>query len=65
MQFDGERTTALYNYKQDWMMTHNLKGALQPVERRLERRVKAIIQSYMERMNGNELILKIKQNSTL
>ena len=57
LQFDGEKSTALYNIREDWLMRQNLVASeeLQPVKVRMERRVKAIIQSYMERMNGNQL----------
>jgi len=61
LQFDGEHTKALYNYRQDWMMQHDLLSATDKktstTRLRMERRVKAIIQSYMERMNGNRLRL--------
>ncbi len=52
--FDGTRTTAVHNLRKDWLCRHNLVGktAVQPA---LEHQLKAIIQSYMERMNGNHL----------
>ena len=57
LQFDGEHTKALYNYRQDWMMQHDLQAASPEVKARMERRVKAVVQSYMERMVGNRLRL--------
>ncbi len=53
--FDGENTKALYNYKKDWMLTEDLKEKEVLRAERMEKKLKAIIQSYMERMNGDEL----------
>ncbi|MCF0194704.1 MAG: sulfatase-like hydrolase/transferase [Bacteroidaceae bacterium] len=53
LQFDGDRTTAVYDYRNDWMQTHNLVD--HPDQPRLERRLKAIIQDYMQRMNDDRL----------
>ena len=57
LQFDGEKSKALYNIKEDWLMQHNLIASddLQSIKALMERRVKAIIQSYMQRMNENKL----------
>lgn len=55
MQFDGEKVKAIYNYKTDWMQKNNLAGKMPEIEAQLVRLVKAIIQSYMERMNENRL----------
>lgn len=53
LQFDGERTKAVYALD-DRLMRHNLLGQTkeQPA---MERELKAIIQQYMERMTRNEL----------
>ena len=56
IQFDGEEVKAVYNYKTDWMLRNNLKGKTS-IEAEMEKNIKAIIQSYMMRMNGDKLIL--------
>ncbi|MBQ9362305.1 MAG: LTA synthase family protein [Bacteroidaceae bacterium] len=60
LQFDGEKSTALYHIKEDWLMRHNLiaDDGLQAIKAKMERRVKAIIQSYMQRMNENRLTIQ-------
>ena len=57
LQFDGQAVKALYDIKNDWLLTRNLKGTVaeQPA---MERELKAIIQSYMERMIGNQLVVR-------
>lgn len=59
LQFDGEEPLALYRFKTDIMLTQNLldtteEETLAPLLLQL----KSIIQQYMERMSGNELIIK-------
>lgn len=56
LQFDGETTKALYNYKNDWMQQHNEKGKHAGIQSSMEKELKAIIQSYMTRMNKNQLV---------
>ena len=46
---------AIYNYKDDWFMHHNLLGTTGTIEQQMERQLKAIIQSYMQRMINDEL----------
>ena len=60
LQFDGQAVKALYDIKNDWLLTRNLKGTVaeQPA---MERELKAIIQSYMERMIGNQLVVQTKK----
>ena len=53
LQFDGERTTAIYAL-QDSLMQHNLLND-NPQTKEMEREVKAIIQQYMERMTQDRL----------
>ena len=54
LQFDGEKTTAVYALS-DSLMQHNLTGRL-PHQQTMEREVKAIIQQYMERMTQDRLV---------
>lgn len=57
MQFDREKTIAVYRFEQDPLLKHNLIGKL-PEEAVMEKELKAIIQQYMERMSNNELVVK-------
>lgn len=56
IQFDGEKTTAVYNFKKDELLKHNLLGTV-PEQTDLENELKSIIQQYMERMNGNQMVI--------
>lgn len=55
LQFDGEKTTAVYRFKTDKLLKTNLVNQL-PEQQRMEQFVKAIIQQYMSRMNDNRLL---------
>lgn len=59
LQHDGQQLKAVYDIRQDWLLHHNL---LTPQSRNRwandERQLKAIIQTYMQRMVGNALIPK-------
>ena len=48
---------AVYNYKEDWFMHHNLLGTTGSIEQQMERQLKAIIQSYMQRMINDQLVI--------
>jgi len=54
LQFDGQRTRAVYALT-DSLMQHNLTGQL-PQQPQMEAEVKAIIQQYMERMTQDRLL---------
>lgn len=60
LQFDGNSLIAVYNYKQDWMLKQNLLGSMgQSAEiKAAEKQLKGIIQTYMQRMINNELIIR-------
>ena len=55
LQFDGDKTTAVYRFKTDSLLRDNLVGRL-PEQQPMEQRLKAIIQQYMSRMNENRLL---------
>jgi phosphoglycerol transferase MdoB-like AlkP superfamily enzyme len=56
MQYtDGGEIKSLYNYKEDWFMKNNLKNKTGALEKNMEQELKAIIQSYMERMIEDRL----------
>ncbi|MDR2293529.1 MAG: LTA synthase family protein [Prevotellaceae bacterium] len=56
LQFDGEKTKSIYNYKSDIFLENNRAGqvAEQP---KMEKQIKAIIQQYIVRMTENRLRL--------
>lgn len=56
LQFDGTAVKALYNIKDDWMLTQNLIGKIPDVQFSMERSVKAVIQSYMDRMENDKVV---------
>ena len=57
---ESGQAKALYNYKQDWYMKRNLLGKTGEIEQQMERELKALIQSYMERMTEDRLTWKEK-----
>jgi phosphoglycerol transferase MdoB-like AlkP superfamily enzyme len=59
IHFDGTSTKAAYNYKKDRLLEHNLISdpSLRPTFQSMERTLKAIIQSYMQRMTTNNLVV--------
>ena len=58
MMTDGEKVSALYDYKADPVQEHNLLNTGLPEQERMERLLMAITQQYVERMQGNELTVK-------
>lgn len=63
IHFDGSKTVAAYNYKTDWMLKKNLIGdpSLKPTLHDMEQTLKALIQSYMQRMTQNNLVIRSGQ----
>ena len=61
LQFDGQQTKAVYRFRTDLLLEHNLAGQL-PQQARMEHELKAIIQQYMERMTQNRLTIQNAQN---
>lgn len=57
MQFDGQRVTAMYRFKTDPLLRHNLVGRVKE-QAAMEVTLKALIQQYMQRMNHNELVVR-------
>jgi hypothetical protein len=58
MQFDGRRALALYNFKTDRMQQENIIKQYPDVVKAMERKMRAIIQQYNNRMVDNNLVLK-------
>jgi len=57
-QFNGEKATALYNYKQDRMQKVNLLNKEAKQAGKMELQLKAILQTYQRRMKENDLTVK-------
>jgi len=53
-QFDGEKTTAIYNYKTDQLLRNNLSGQIEG-QNENEMLTKSVVQQYITRMTGNNL----------
>lgn len=59
LQFDGERTVAVYAFKTDRLLRQNLVGRISG-QKQMEDELKSIIQQYMERMTQNKLVIEQK-----
>ncbi len=57
IQFDGNKTVALYNFISDPLLKQNLVGKV-PEQASMEKQLKAIIQQYIERMINDKLTAK-------
>lgn len=57
LQFDGEKVIAVYAFKMDKLLKTNLVGTISE-QGQMELELKAIIQQYMERMNGNKMTVE-------
>ena len=57
LQFDGENETGLFAYKQDPSLKYNLKGTKPAVEQEMTKKLKALIQQYLEHMTSKSLIV--------
>jgi phosphoglycerol transferase MdoB-like AlkP superfamily enzyme len=56
LQFDLEKTISMYCLKTDRLMKNNLVGKNMPVQKFLEKQIKAFIQQYNGRMVNNQLL---------
>jgi phosphoglycerol transferase MdoB-like AlkP superfamily enzyme len=56
LTYNGEKTIGLYNFVQDKMLTKDLKAEKPEVVEQLERKVKALIQQYNNRLIENRLM---------
>ena len=56
IQFDGEKATALYLWKEDPTLHLNRLNEFPEIANRLSRRLKAILQQYQERILHNQLV---------
>ncbi len=58
LQFDGHKSTALYRFRTDLLLKHNLLKEHPEEAAVMERELKAVIQSYMERMVHDRLTVR-------
>ena len=56
LQYMNDSTIALYNLDKDRMMKNNIAGTQPKVQQAMERRIKALIQQYNNRLIDNELV---------
>jgi phosphoglycerol transferase MdoB-like AlkP superfamily enzyme len=57
MQFDGRRALSLYNYKTDRMLQENVVKQYPDIVQGMEKKMRAIIQQYNNRMVDNKLVI--------
>ena len=57
LQFDGENETGLYAYKEDPALKKNLKGTQSDTEQEMTKKLKALIQQYLEYMTTKSLVV--------
>jgi arylsulfatase A-like enzyme len=55
LQFDGNKASDLYNYKSDSMLTNNLVSNIPLVKYKIDKEIKAIIQTYQQRLTTNNM----------
>lgn len=58
MTFDGTNTVTMFNFREDPLEKNNLAGKGLAQEKEMIRDVKAIMQSYLTRMNSDQLTVK-------
>jgi phosphoglycerol transferase MdoB-like AlkP superfamily enzyme len=57
-QYDGVKPIGLYDFRRDQLLLHNLLNKREDVQARMEKKMKAIIQQYNNRMIENRLVMK-------
>lgn len=58
LMYDGEKTVCMYNIKTDRLEKNNLAGKGLPQEEDMIRQIQAIMQSYLERMEADNVTVK-------
>jgi hypothetical protein len=58
LNFDGEKSVGLYNFKVDKLLTNDLRNTQAEIVGQMESKIKAIIQQYNNRMIDNKLLAK-------
>ena len=57
LQFDGENENGLFRYKQDPALKQNLQGTQPETEQEMIKKLKALIQQYLEHMTTKSLVV--------
>ena len=57
LQFDGENETGLFEYRRDPALSENLKGSEPEKEQEMIKKLKALIQQYLEYMTTKSLVV--------
>lgn len=57
LQFNGKQTVALYDFKSDPLLKHNMVSEQKDVVEEMERKIKAIVQQYNNRMIEDRLVV--------
>ena len=57
LQFDGTNETGLFAYRKDPTLRQNLKGSRPDTEQEMTKKLKALIQQYLEYMTTKELVV--------
>lgn len=55
---DAGEVKAVYNYRKDVMLQNNLKDKIGDEQQQMHKQLKAIVQSYMQRMVGDQLVVR-------
>ncbi len=55
LQFDGSQSIGLYNFKTDSLLQNDLLNSEPEIKEKLQRQLKAFIQSYNHRLINNKL----------
>jgi len=58
LQFDGKQSLSLYNINKDSLLQQNLINSDPLIKYTLDKKIKAIIQSYNNRLINNRMIIK-------
>ena len=56
LQFDGDKSIALYNYRKDKLLKNNLKGSNVEQLLKMEESIKALLQEYTGRITQNKML---------
>ncbi len=59
--YDGDKSIGLYNIRTDKLLKHNLLNTSPQIVIKLENKLKAILQSYNNRLINNDLVIRDKQ----
>lgn len=60
LKHDGKAPVALYNYRQDRLLTKNIIAGKQELIKKMERKLKAFIQQYNKHMIDNTMTIKAR-----